>query len=196
MAPSVCWAACQAIRALQRSGFAPQRSIELLLFTAEEPTRFGLGCLGSRMLSGGLDSAADVHLKDSEGRTLAELRAAAGFHGSLDQVRLQDGYYAAFVELHIEQGPQLEKKGLAVGIVTSIAAPAALRITVEGEGGHAGGVLMHDRKDAFCAAAEMVLAAEERALCHRLDGHLRYRRQVPHLSRSSEQYSQPGGDGS
>ena len=154
----------QAIRALQHSGFVPQRSIELLLFTAEEPTRFGLGCLGSRMLSGGLDSTADAHLKDSEGSTLAQLRAAAGFHGSLDEVRLQDGYYAAFVELHIEQGPLLEKKGLAVGVVTSIAAPAALRITVEGEGGHAGGVLMHDRKDAFCAAAEIVLATEQRAL--------------------------------
>ena len=50
----------EAIRALQQSGFQPQRSIELLLFTAEEPTRFGLGCLGSRMLSGGLDSAADA----------------------------------------------------------------------------------------------------------------------------------------
>ena len=79
-------------------------------------------------------------------------------------MRLPDGYYAAFVELHIEQGPLLEKEGLAVGIVTSIAAPAALRITVEGEGGHAGGVLMPDRKDAFCAAAEIVLAVEERAL--------------------------------
>jgi ureidoglycolate amidohydrolase len=53
---------------------------------------------------------------------------------------------------------------LAVGVVTSIAAPAALRIRIEGEGGHAGGVLMHDRKDAFCAAAEIVLAIEERAL--------------------------------
>src|SRR6202789_3149556 len=154
----------EAIRALQRSGFAPQRSIELLLFTAEEPTRFGLGCLGSRMLSGGLDSAADAHLKDSEGRTLAQLRAAAGFHGSLDEVRLQDGYYGAFVELHIEQGPLLEKEGLPVGIVTSIAAPAALRISIEGEGGHAGGVLMPDRKDAFCAAAEIVLAVEQSAL--------------------------------
>src|SRR5271155_3961939 len=154
----------EAIRALQQSGFQPQRSIELLLFTAEEPTRFGLGCLGSRMLGGGLDSAADTSLKDSEGNTLAQLRAAAGFHGSLDQVRLRDGYYAAFVELHIEQGPLLEKEGLAVGVVTSIAAPAALRITMEGEGGHAGGVLMHDRKDAFCAAAEIVLAIEERAL--------------------------------
>jgi N-carbamoyl-L-amino-acid hydrolase len=154
----------EAIRALQQSGFEPQRSIELLLFTAEEPTRFGLGCLGSRMLSGGLDSTADARLKDSEGTTLAQLRAAAGFSGSLDQVRLPGNYYAAFVELHIEQGPQLEKEGLAVGVVTSISAPAALRISVEGEGGHAGGVLMHDRKDAFCAAAEIVLAIEARAL--------------------------------
>jgi ureidoglycolate amidohydrolase len=141
----------------------PQRSIELLLFTSEEPTRFGLGCLGSRMLSGGLDNSADGRLKDSEGSTLAQLRAAAGFHGSLDEVRLQDGYYAAFVELHIEQGPLLEKEGLPLGIVTSIASPAALRITIEGEGGHAGAVLMPDRKDALCAAAEIVLAIEESA---------------------------------
>jgi ureidoglycolate amidohydrolase len=153
----------EAIRALQQSGFQPQRSIELLLFTSEEPTRFGLGCLGSRMLSGGLNSDADARLKDAEGNTLAQLRTAAGFQGSLDQVRLPDGYYAAFVELHIEQGPLLEKEGLPVGIVTSIAAPAALRVSIEGEGGHAGGVLMPDRKDAFCAAAEIVLAVEERA---------------------------------
>jgi ureidoglycolate amidohydrolase len=153
----------EAMRALQQSGFQPQRSIELLLFTSEEPTRFGLGCLGSRMLSGGLNSDADTRLKDAEGNTLAQLRAAAGFQGSLDQVRLPEGYYAAFVELHIEQGPLLEKEGLPLGIVTSIAAPAALRISIEGEGGHAGGVLMPDRKDAFCAAAEIVLAVEERA---------------------------------
>lgn len=153
----------EAIRTLQQSGFQPQRSIELLLFTSEEPTRFGLGCLGSRMLSGGLNSDADTRLKDAEGNTLAQLRAAAGFQGSLDQVRLPENYYAAFVELHIEQGPLLEKEGLPLGIVTSIAAPAALRILIEGEGGHAGGVLMPDRKDAFCAAAEIVLAVEERA---------------------------------
>ena len=153
----------EAIRALQQSGFQPQRSIELLLFTSEEPTRFGLGCLGSRMLSGGLNSDADERLKDAEGNTLAQLRGAAGFRGSLDQVRLPADYYAAFIELHIEQGPLLEKEGLPIGIVTSIAAPAALRILIEGEGGHAGGVLMPDRKDAFCAAAEIVLAVEERA---------------------------------
>src|ERR1700684_2873627 len=69
----------EAIRALQQSGFQPQRSIELLLFTSEEPTRFGLGCLGSRMLSGGLNSDADTRLKDGEGSTLVQLRTAAGF---------------------------------------------------------------------------------------------------------------------
>src|SRR6202012_1352829 len=94
----------EAIRALRSSGFQPQRSIELLLFTSEEPTRFGLGCLGSRLLSGGLNGDADERLKDAEGNTLAQLRGAAGFHGSLDQVRLPADYYAAFVELHIEQG--------------------------------------------------------------------------------------------
>jgi ureidoglycolate amidohydrolase len=154
----------EAIRALQQSGFVPIRSIELLLFTAEEPTRFGLGCLGSRMLSGGLSSSADTSLKDAEGNTLAQLRAAAGFQGSLDQVPLPKGYYSGFVELHIEQGPQLEKEVLDAGIVTSIAAPAASRIIVEGEGGHAGGVLMQGRRDAFCAAAEIVLAIEQSAL--------------------------------
>jgi ureidoglycolate amidohydrolase len=154
----------EAIRSLQRCGFQPQRSIELLLFTSEEPTRFGLGCLGSRLLSGGLNSSADANLKDSDGNTLAQLRAAAGFSGSLDEVRLQPGYYAAFVELHIEQGPLLEKEGQAIGIVTGIAAPAALRIAIEGEGGHAGAVLMRYRKDAFCAAAEIVLAIEQSAL--------------------------------
>ncbi len=154
----------EAIRALQQSGFQPKRSIELLLFTSEEPTRFGLGCLGSRMLIGGLGNDADARLKDPEGQTLAQLRAAAGFHGSLDNVRLQDGYYAGFVELHIEQGPILEKEALAIGIVTSIAAPAALRIAIDGVGGHAGGVLMQGRRDAFCAASEIVLAIEAHAL--------------------------------
>ncbi len=154
----------EAIRALQQSGFQPQRSIELCSLPprsrrASAWDAWEAGCWAAAWTAPPMRS-----LKDSEGQTLAQLRAAAGFHGSLDEVRLHDGYYAGFVELHIEQGPLLEKEGLAVGIVTSIAAPAALRISVEGEGGHAGGVLMHDRKDAFCAAAEIVLAIEERAL--------------------------------
>src|ERR1700736_3084707 len=153
----------EAIRALQRSGFRPRHSIELLVFTAEEPTRFGIGCLGSRMLSGTLSADAARQFKDSEGASLDEVRERAGVRGDLDPVKLPSGYYSAFIELHIEQGPRLEGQGIPLGVVTSIAAPASLRISIEGSGGHAGGVLMPDRRDALCAAAELILAVENAA---------------------------------
>jgi N-carbamoyl-L-amino-acid hydrolase len=153
----------EAIRALQRSGRRPRRSIELLIFTAEEPTRFGIGCFGSRLLAGSLRESAGEQLRDKEGQTLDQWRAAAGFTGDLAEVRLPAGYYAAFVELHIEQGPRLERDGVPLGVVTAIAAPASWRIWIEGEGGHAGAVLMPQRRDAFCAAAEIVLAVETAA---------------------------------
>jgi len=153
----------EAIRALKESGHRPRRSIELLLFTAEEPTRFGIGCFGSRLLAGALDAGADDRLKDAEGETLRQLRTGAGFSGSIESVRLNPDYYAGFVELHIEQGPLLEREGIPIGVVTNIAAPSGLRITFEGEGGHAGALLMPDRRDAFCAAAEIVLAVERAA---------------------------------
>jgi ureidoglycolate amidohydrolase len=97
----------EAIRALQRSGFRPRRSIELVIFTSEEPTRFGIGCLGSRLMAGLLDAAADTCLVGKDGETLNHWRTAAGFAGDLAGVRLPQGHYAAFVELHIEQGPLL-----------------------------------------------------------------------------------------
>src|SRR5450432_3600687 len=150
----------EAIRALQRGGVRPRRSIELLIFTSEEPTRFGIGCFGSRLLAGTLDESAGAQLHDKEGRTLDEWRAAAGFTGTLADVRLPAGYFAAFVELHIEQGPLLERAGIPVGVVTAIAAPASWRIWVEGEGVHAGAVLMPGRRDAFLAACELALAIE------------------------------------
>lgn len=149
-----------AIRALQKSGFRLKHSIELLVFTSEEPTRFGIGCLGSRLLSGALSADSVQKLKDNDGATLDEVRRGAGFAGELGQVKLPSGYYKAFLELHIEQGPLLEGQQLPLGIVTNIAAPASLRILIEGSGGHAGGVLMPDRRDALCAAAEMILAIE------------------------------------
>jgi ureidoglycolate amidohydrolase len=153
----------EAIRALKRAGFQPCRSIDLVLFTSEEPTRFGVGCLGSRALSGALSPEALAALKDGEGRTLDEVRLGAGFVGPLDSVKLMPGHYAAFVELHIEQGPLLEREGLPIGVVHAIAAPATLRITIDGEGGHAGAVLMPDRRDPLPAAAEVILAVESAA---------------------------------
>ena len=153
----------EAIRVLKQMGFQPRRSIELVIFTAEEPTRFGIGCLGSRMMSGALSPAQASALRDKDGWGLDDLRADAGFTGSLDSVALRPGRFHQFVELHIEQGPLLEEQGIDLGLVTHIAAPASLRIVIEGEGGHAGGKLMPGRKDALVAAAELILALEAAA---------------------------------
>src|SRR5436189_36890 len=115
----------EAIRALQRSGFRPKNSIELLVFATEEPTRFGIGCLGSRLLSGTLSAETAAKLKDRDGESLDEVRRKAGFNGNLQDVKLPKGYYKAFVELHIEQGPLLERAKISLGTVKSIAAPPA-----------------------------------------------------------------------
>jgi N-carbamoyl-L-amino-acid hydrolase len=154
----------EAIRALQASGFTPKRSIELILFTSEEPTRFGIGCLGSRVMSGALTADSAAKLRDKDEKDIDEVRSAAGFTEPLDSAQLSAGHYAHFVELHIEQGPILEREGLDIGIVTAIAAPSSSRITIQGEGGHAGAMLMPVRHDALAAAAEVILAVEAAAL--------------------------------
>jgi ureidoglycolate amidohydrolase len=153
----------EAIRALQESGFRPKHSIELLIFTSEEPTRFGIGCLGSRLLSGTLSADAAKKLTDNDGASMEDVRRNAGLTGELEHVKLPSGYYKAFVELHIEQGPLLERARKPLGVVERIAAPASLRVLIEGAGGHAGAVLMPDRRDALCAAAELILAIEDAA---------------------------------
>ncbi len=154
----------EAIRALQAAGFKPKRSIELILFTAEEPTRFGVGCLGSRAVAGMYTPETILLLKDKDGKNPNEARKEVGFTGDLADVQLSQGHYHAFVELHIEQGPLLEQKNIPVGVVTAIAAPSTLTVTLEGYGGHAGALLMPDRRDALTAASEIVLAVEEAAL--------------------------------
>jgi ureidoglycolate amidohydrolase len=153
----------EAIRALQQSAFTPKRSIELILFTSEEPTRFGIGCLGSRLLSGSLSPEAAKKLTDKDGAYIEQVRRTAGLQEELETVKLPAGHYQAFVELHIEQGPLLEQKQIPLGIVSKIAAPSSFRISIEGAGGHAGGVLMPDRHDALCAASELILAIEQQA---------------------------------
>ncbi len=153
----------EAIRALQRAGHQPRRSIEVVMFTSEEPTRFGVGCTGSRVMSGATSPADLVKLTDDAGDDYDRVRTAAGFTGELSDACLPEGYYEAFVELHIEQGPELEATGLSIGAVTAIAAPATLEFVVHGEGGHAGAVLMPRRKDALNAAAEMIGGIESLA---------------------------------
>jgi N-carbamoyl-L-amino-acid hydrolase len=161
-----------ALRAIAAIGVRPLRAIELILFTSEEPTRFGIGCLGSRLLSGTLaadradallDLEADLGQEGAPTQTLRDVREAAGFEGPLDSVQVSPGHYHAFVELHIEQGPLLERDAQSIGLVTSIAAPAGYRFTIEGLGGHAGALPMADRRDALCAAAELILSVEANA---------------------------------
>ena len=161
----------EAMRALKRGGHRFKRSIELLLLTSEEPTRFGIGCLGSRLISGTLDPHRADNLRDTletesvdTNATLKTVRTAAGFTGELASVQLQQGFYHAWLELHIEQGPLLEREGIPLGIVTSIAAPAGYRFIITGFGGHAGALLMPDRRDALCAASELILSVERHVL--------------------------------
>ena len=82
-------------------------SLERAQFVAA--TRFGIGCLGSRLMAGVLNASAGESLIDKEGKTLNEIRRATRFVGPLSDVTLSPGHYSAFVELHIEQGPLLEE---------------------------------------------------------------------------------------
>lgn len=166
----------EAIRALRRAGFKPERSIEVLMFTSEEPTRFGISCVGSRAMAGKLDpkhldSLADILVPD--GGTFRQAALKAGYanttadtEGMVKQCSLGEygTYYDSFLELHIEQGPDLEDEELSIGIVTAIAAPAAIRCAFTGDGGHAGGQVMSRRNDALLAAATLTIAVEKFAL--------------------------------
>jgi N-carbamoyl-L-amino-acid hydrolase len=155
----------EAIRALKQTGFVPRRSIELIVFTAEEPTRFSIGCLGSRLLSGALSAERAAALRDGEDRPLDFWRQRAGLEKmDLASIAVTKNSYAEFVELHIEQGPLLEREDTPIGVVEKIAAPSALRVRLTGVGGHAGALLMLHRRDALLAGAEIALAVEAAAL--------------------------------
>uniref|UniRef100_A0A1J3FFB3 Ureidoglycolate hydrolase n=1 Tax=Noccaea caerulescens TaxID=107243 RepID=A0A1J3FFB3_NOCCA len=162
--------AIEAINVLKRSGFKPKRSLEIILFTSEEPTRFGISCLGSRLLAGSKELAEALKTTVVDGQNVSFIEAArsAGYaedkSDDLSSVFLKKGSYFAFIELHIEQGPILEEEGLDIGVVTAIAAPASLKVEFEGNGGHAGAVLMPYRNDAGLAAAELALAVEKHVL--------------------------------
>lgn len=152
-----------ALELLERRGIATQHPIEAVAWAGEEGSRFPLGCLGSSVFTGVRDASDVLALCDSDGIALADaLRSREG--GVLDGVAWREPQpTAAYVELHVEQGPVLEGDGARLGVVTSIAGQRRYRVQVEGESGHAGTVPMSRRRDALCAAAEMILALESAA---------------------------------
>ncbi|KAI4368394.1 hypothetical protein MLD38_016954 [Melastoma candidum] len=160
--------AIEAINVLRRYGFKPKRSLEIVLFTSEEPTRFGISCLGSRLLAGSEELLKSLKSTvDAQNISFLDAARYAGYAQDQDDISsvvLKKGTYASFVELHIEQGPILEEEGTSIGIVTAIAAPASIKVDFEGGGGHAGAVLMPNRNDAGLAAAELALAVEKHVL--------------------------------
>jgi len=115
-------------------------------------------------MAGTLSRSKIESLRDPQGLSVDDVCAQAYMHGTLESTRLTPGCYDSFVELHIEQGPLLEQKKMPIGVVTAIAAPAALRVDLTGPGGHAGTVLMPDRHDPSLAAAEIMQAVERAAL--------------------------------
>ena len=155
--------AIAAVRALRTAGYTPKKSIDVIMFTSEEPTRFGIGCSGSRLMGGAITPETLDALRDDNGISFQQARTQAGYEGDLADVVLAPEQYDHFVELHIEQGPVLEANRLDIGVVSAIAAPASFTIDFRGKGGHAGAVLMPDREDALIPAGILIAAAEKLA---------------------------------
>ena len=152
--------ALAAVDQLRAKGFTPRRPLAVVVFAEEEGGRFGVPCLGSRLLSGAIDADVARRLHDPSGVTFAEAVAEAG----LDPAALgrDDEALAAigtFVELHVEQGRGLVDLGQPIGVASSILAHGRWRFRFTGEGNHAGATLLGDRRDPMVPAAELVLAA-------------------------------------
>jgi hydantoinase/carbamoylase family amidase len=152
-------AALEAVLAMTAAGRRPPLPLEVVVWRCEEPVRFSQGRAGSLVFSG---QVRPSDLRPIENPPL-DLAAAL----VLDGTRLQreaGRSIATCLELHIEQGCRLERAGRRIGVVTAVAAPIRLRATVRGSADHSGATPMSERRDALCAAAELVLAIERCAL--------------------------------
>ena len=153
--------ALAAIERLHAQGRRPPFAIELVAFADEEGLRFRTAYLGSSVFAGSFDRTW-LNAVDEEGVTLAEaIRAFGGDPEAIGEDRRDAADLLGWVEVHIEQGPALEALGLPVGVVSAIAGRSRIDVEFAGEAGHAGTVAMALRRDALCAAAELVLAVEE-----------------------------------
>jgi allantoate deiminase len=154
-------AAILAYDTLARANAKPAFGIELIAFGDEEASRFPTTLSTSAALAGNFDPET-LALKDAAGLSYGEaLRAYGKNPDDIVNVALKPNEAAAYVELHIEQGPVLEAENEPLGIVTAMVGQTRLIIEVKGEAGHAGTVPMHLRRDALAGAAEMTLVAEK-----------------------------------
>lgn len=156
--------ALAAIDLLRRDGCHLRRPVSIAVFPEEEGSRFGVACLGSRLLSGAIDPGRALGLTDVAGDTFADVARRDGLdpaHIGRDEAALTG--IGAFVELHVEQGRGLVDLGRPVAIGSSILGHGRWRVVVDGQGNHAGTTLMADRNDPMVAAARMIVAIRDLA---------------------------------
>ena len=164
-------AAIEIIRSINEKGIETEHPLELIVFACEESARFGFSTLGSRVITGQLNKTDIIGLEDKEGIALQEEFARHGLViDDLQKAERKQGDYQAFFELHIEQGPVLEKKDKQIGIVTGIAGATRFKLTVQGVASHSGTTPMDYRKDALLGAAEIALALETAAKAEQTNG--------------------------
>ena len=141
-----------------------KRSVEVIIFRAEESSRFGFATMGSKLLTG---TATPEKLnkggKKDDISFIEALRQWGSDPEKYAEAIIPAGSYASFSELHIEQGKVLEEKGLQIGIVHNIAAPTRFKIHLQGMADHSGATPMGMRRDALVAAAKLILAVNEAA---------------------------------
>ncbi len=139
-----------------------EHSIQVAALDGEESSRFGISCIGSKLLTGRITTKELKERKDTNGKSAYDAMTELGLKP--DYVTQWDNSTIHFhIEPHIEQSDRLLKSGIAVGIVTGIRAPLRYKVTIKGEWAHSGATPMHERKDATQAAFEMGLAVESLA---------------------------------
>lgn len=147
--------AINAVRALKQRDPRPARSVEVFVSAEEEDSRFVCDFWGSRALLGTIQSGEAERYRDADGMTLAEAMLEVG----LDPTRIPEAKrddLGAFLELHIEQGPTLDREGLDLGVVEAISGLNRMLVRVQGQADHAGTTPLAMRHDALLAAAEMI----------------------------------------
>jgi beta-ureidopropionase / N-carbamoyl-L-amino-acid hydrolase len=146
-------AGLEVVRTLVENKLKPRVPITLVNFTNEEGARFEPSMMASGVLSGKFDKQVMLKKKDSAGVTFEEALKEIGYEGAIEN-RLKEG--SAFLELHIEQGPILEKEDLSIGVVECVVGMACFEIEISGESDHAGTTPMSMRKDALFAANNLI----------------------------------------
>ena len=156
-------AAIEVIRTLEEQGHNTRHPLEVINFTNEEGTRFHRWLVGSRSMSGLLEQE-DLDAVDDDGLSLGPCLADIGGDISrIEEAVRKPGELAAYFELHIEQGPYLDRSGTPIGVVTGITGRAVFEVEIEGKANHAGTTPMSTRRDALVSASKLVLAIQKMA---------------------------------